>query len=600
MRPLVLCLLLTTIAAADLLRICDRFSPHDLDGDGVAEITSLRVELPPAELDAPLLLVVVEARLLDASEHEDLRPSLATFCADLTRDGWRPALVAAELYRGPEHQDGRSLLALRRVFQEVDAHDPDFAGAVLVGSFPEALLVRSYNWRKKGRVVCRKGAPDQRVYTDVPYLRTVPEPVAMRCELVLADLDGHWEERYIQPRVRLPTLVSVFPDGVPAGGGPCEDFQRGGVVFEDLFYVNDGHFDTRELLGADGEVIGLAVEPLDAFENAECTAADKALGNPLARPDIGVSRIDASHVALRVRDDLRGVDGAGLLDDEGRPQRIELEGEAPHPFEVWEPDPALERRLLREYFARNHAWRSGAFRDAFRPAAISHDLGNGWGTVRAAHAAWAESAQPEADRGRRASLLDYVRWLKEPAALRDVRAHSDCYGSVFAKVSRGALHEACGGPVWGWSRKGNALVPQLHPSKADFPLYRSLWENGALPRGGALYLHTGCDGVSPAGARTEAYDAPGYGFWQGAECLLFYADALALLGRAKVFYDAPRGFSEVLAEGGTMGDAWRRYFELEGAAQSARQVGGGIGRKRAYFWSVVGDWTLRLVEPEDR
>jgi len=83
----------------------------------------------------------------------------------------------------------------------------------------------------------------------------------------------------------------------------------------------------------------------------------------------------------------------------------------------------------------------------------------------------------------------------------------------------------------------------------------------------------------------------------GAEALLFYADGLALLGRAKVFYDEPRGFAETLGAGRSFGDAWRRYFELESAAGSWHEVGDDIGRKRAYFWSVIGDWTLTLKSP---
>jgi hypothetical protein len=70
---------------------------------------------------------------------------------------------------------------------------------------------------------------------------------------------------------------------------------------------------------------------------------------------------------------------------------------------------------------------------------------------------------------------------------------------------------------------------------------------------------------------------------------------LALVGRAKVFYDEPRGFYEAVAQGHPFGEGWRRYFETEAAAKDVNEVGGGIGRKRAYFWSVLGDWTLRLV-----
>ena len=66
-----------------------------------------------------------------------------------------------------------------------------------------------------------------------------------------------------------------------------------------------------------------------------------------------------------------------------------------------------------------------------------------------------------------------------------------------------------------------------------------------------------------------------------------------MMGRAKVFYDSPRGFGAALAEGGTVGHAWARYFDEETRSTWAR-AGDDIGRKRSYFWSVLGDWTLRL------
>jgi hypothetical protein len=84
---------------------------------------------------------------------------------------------------------------------------------------------------------------------------------------------------------------------------------------------------------------------------------------------------------------------------------------------------------------------------------------------------------------------------------------------------------------------------------------------------------------------------------QGAEALLFFGNGLALVGRAKVFYDEPPGFCEALGAGATFGDAWRRGFEIEAAATDWDHVGGDIGRKRMLFWSVLGDFTLRLERP---
>ncbi len=87
-----------------------------------------------------------------------------------------------------------------------------------------------------------------------------------------------------------------------------------------------------------------------------------------------------------------------------------------------------------------------------------------------------------------------------------------------------------------------------------------------------------------------------YGLRQGAESLLFFGNGLALVGRAKVFYDEPRGFAATLADGKTFGAAWAKYFDLESRAKRWGEVGGDIGRKRCYFWSVLGDCSLRLKQ----
>lgn len=567
--------------------LCRQYSGLDINADGEAEILGLRPLRPALDVkEGPLVAVLVEARLISQDADGQVWARLSRYAEDLAADGFSVWLVEAQVYAGPRHQDGQSLLALRRFLKAVRGAEPGLAGAVLVGAFPEAFLVRNYNWRRQDPIVLRKGQPDEQAY-QAPYLRTVPEPVAMRCELILSDLDGRWEEAYIQPRTRLKTLLAVYPDGVPALGGPARDWEWGHVDYEDFFYANDGHFEVREILGPDGKVSGLDIKIRDDFENSECAAQDLERPNPMALPDLSISRINARGVALSPK--------KGLLDDQGRPKSLELEkGQGPKRMtEMWEFDPALERQLLIEYFDRNHRFRQGEFAAQWRPAAIACDLGNGFGEARKAQEAWAK-ADDQGERSSRATIADYVRWLRRPAVLRDIRAHSDPWGSEFHKVPAESLDAAIGGPIWAWHRRGDTLVNTLGgQGKADFPLYRTLWANG-LPEGASFYYHNGCDGISPAGWDSKPYSDPGYGFAQGGESLLFYGQGLALVGRAKVFYDAPREFYETLAAGRTFGEAWRRYFELESAAEDHEQVGGGIGRKRAYFWSVLGDWTLRL------
>jgi hypothetical protein len=114
---------------------------------------------------------------------------------------------------------------------------------------------------------------------------------------------------------------------------------------------------------------------------------------------------------------------------------------------------------------------------------------------------------------------------------------------------------------------------------------------------GSIWLYTSCEGTKVAGAETLPYNHPDYGHWQGAECFLFHISGLALIGRSKVFYDEPREMWSVLGEGGTMGDVWRHYFEVE-ADDAGLFTDNDIGRKRAYFWNILGDPTVRVAEAE--
>ncbi len=616
-------------AASFLEQTCAEFSPYDLDRDGTAEISSIR-PLPDADPVGagaarggkkvkPLVLVLVQADLLQplpagAGPAPDLRPVLDGYLRDLRFSGWRAAAVSTRLYAGKRHQDGRIILALRRFLQKIRKHDPRFAGTVLVGHFPDAFLVRTYNWRRKTPLVLNRGKPYEKKFEKpVPYLRTVPEPVATRCDLILGDLDGRWERCYVEPREHLSSVIAAFPGGVPARGGISRDFEIGSVAFEDFFYVNDGHFDLRRITDKPAprpnaakprppapRPVAVDFQPLDCCRDHECSPADLQRPNPIARPEILVSRIDPRGIALRPKRTLRGIDGKGLLDARGRPQTVTFRDAAhvPRWLSVWEHDPALERRLLAEFFQRDHRYRQGAFAAAFRPAAISCGLPNGYDAALKAARCWRRPDPAACRIGPKATLLDLVEWLKQPAVLRDWRAHSDPWGSSFGKCDLSALTLAAGGQPWSWSKSGRTLTPSLHDAcrsgKADFALYRTLWENHVLPAGACIYMDDGCNGISPEHAADRPYNDPEYGYWQGAQALLFSTGGLALIGRAKVFYDAPRGFYAALAAGETVGGAWRRYFELESQARSMAEVGGGIGRKRAYFWSVLGDWTVRL------
>jgi hypothetical protein len=599
-----------------LTELCEQFTGFDQNGDGQVEITRLQVRAEISQMqdraepqaEAPRVLILCEARLLAPDSRVEAAPSLAPelkrMVADLGEEGWAAALIEVELPASQAHRDGRVLLGLREFLRAVAKAGP-LDGVILVGRFPDAFLVRTVNWRKNEALTLHKGKPEQRSWATTRFVRRVPEPVADRCDIVLADLDGNWEELYIGPRVKLPATYAVFEGAIPANGGLAVDVQSSGVAFEDCFHLPDGRLEISET-SVDGETrYWVSLHDRDA--DLECAPSDSAFINRISQPDIFVSRIDAHGIALSPNAEIQDMHGKRLLDENGKPQSLEFADANSLPSwsgAIWSFDPQLERALLRDYFDRNHAYRSGAAELAFRPASIACELGSGYSVMKAAAPEWKGLSEEAADLRGKPTLVDFVAWLQLPAVLRTVRAHSDSWGSVFGKAPAAELDAVFasterGAPL-SWTPRGTQLIPSLRQAagggKLDFFLLRSLWQTELVSAQSALYLHTGCQGISPPGASTLAFDHPNYGRRGGGESLLFYGRGLAMLGRAKVFYDEPRGFAQELAAGRTIGHAWARYFDAE-ARVSWANAGGDIGRKRAYFWSVLGDWTLRLQRP---
>ena len=252
------------------------------------------------------------------------------------------------------------------------------------------------------------------------YVRRVPEDVAHRADLVLADLDGRWEDVYVQPRARLEAVTAAYTGVIPAAGGPCVDLERRDVEFEDFFHVSDGTLEMSRRGDAEGEHAGWSLV-LDDRAGGRAGAVrpqtaqrDRAAGH-LRRP------LDARGVALRPRADLVGVGGEGLLDEEGRPQTVQFASakEVPQWIKVWEHDPVLERRLLAEYLDRNHAYRTDTADVVRRPASISHGFGSGLRAIGRAADDWAAAATAAPTRLAsvigQLSLERFVEWMGYPA-----------------------------------------------------------------------------------------------------------------------------------------------------------------------------------------
>jgi hypothetical protein len=579
----IVCLAAAAVGQTTPAEIARAFAPHDVDGDGVVEIRTLEVVAEKGAAPAPLVAIVVEGRLWRATESAPaLRERLARFGDDLANEGSRSLMVAADVHDGPPHQDGRTVLGLRRLLQRLHARAP-LTAVVFVGHFPDALLVRTCNWRRNEPL--QLPGKDQRpvaIDAKTTNVRCVPEIVAHRCDLVLADLDGDWERVYVPGPAALPSVTAVFGDNVPDAGGPATAMQVGELRVVDAFHVRDG------AAVVDGDAFTVRLDAAD--RDHECTADDRALGNPLARPEIAVSRLDARGVAASPDRD--------ALDAAGRPRAVAAGGKKAI---AWQPDAALELQLLVEYLDRNHAFRTTPMpKERHKPAAFGHELGAGFDSLRAAAPAWREFAEAGYDVHERADLVQLTRWLQRPAVLRILRVHSDPWGGMCAATDPAALAMTAG-VAWHWSLAADRLVPSWGAHKngrADFAFYRSLWQHQLLPEQPFLLVHTGCEALSPPGAVEHSFDHAAYGQRAHAESLLFFTPCLAIVGRAKVFYDEPRGFSEALGAGATFGTAWQRYFAIESTAANWGEVGDDIGRKRTYFWSVVGDCTLRLPKAQ--
>lgn len=584
-------------AQSPLADVVKAFAPCDINGDGIAEVKRLEWLVEAGDPKAPLVVIVVERRLIDLPDEvrnartrfgpepaDELRERVLRYATDVASSGFHAVLIDADLHGGPPHQDGRTVLGLRRLFQRLHKQAA-MAGAVLVGHFPDALLVRTCNWRRNEPLSLpgKDGKPVE-IDAKTTNVRCVPEIVAHRCDIVLADLDGAWEDVYVPGPAVLPSVTAVFGEQVPDAGGACVAMQSGELKVVDVFHVRDG------AAVADREAFALALDAAD--RDHECSAADKALENPLTQPEIAISRIDARGIGLECSAESfsRGFFEYAVQDPDPVPAEPQERKVA------WMPCCGWERSFLIDYFDRNHAFRTRSLSmEQKKPASVSHGLGSGLASLRAADPAWREFAEAgyEIDAP---DLLAVMHWLQRPAVLRTLRAHSDPWGAEFAPTDPAALAKELGTP-WAWVRDGERFVPSWNGHKggrADYAFYRALHDKRVLPANPYLLIHTGCEAMSPPGSVEHAYDDEQYGLRAHAESILFFTPCLAIVGRAKVFYDEPRGFCEALAAGATFGDAWRRYFAIEAQAKDWNEVGDDIGRKRSYFWSVIGDWTLRL------
>jgi len=593
--------------------IMTRYRNYNINGESSPEIISLdyanfenAADSIPS--DGRLVLVLIEPRILGPiaglNPTDDLSARLLRFKGDLRAEGYHSRFILTNVYRGNINQDGRTVIAIRRFLREVKAAHPNLEGIVMVGSFPETAVLRRWIWAPSFEQDVM-GA-----HRTGQYLALYPELVDTRTDIILSDLTGNWEALYREADFHLQGIIA-YPDAstaahpwasggyVNTGDFSSSIFRIDDLVFRDVFYIDDATATILEHRNSPSQLLKIHVD--SALRNPEIAIDDSTRANKIARPDISVSRINALNIAVDPDPSLHGTDGHTFLDANGNPQTVASAANivpANQTGFFTFRNPVLERRLYCSFFDRNHRFRVGAFGNLpFRVGAIS-------GTTEFNPDSYAGLLNNASNSFlpaivvHDANLADYVNFYKQPSTFKYVIAHSSMWNSGFRDTATPVqITAVVGGNPVRWVKFGNEYRPSYDGlgGTADLFIHRAMWHNNTLKDAGAsITVHGGCDVNSAYGTSDYPYQSPYYAGWQNAEGILFFTNSVALLARAKVFNDSPWGFPEGFRNNdrANVGMAFKNYYENQsndvGVATDYAQ------NKRAYNWSINGDWTVRL------
>ncbi|MEN6621145.1 MAG: hypothetical protein ABFD50_06330, partial [Smithella sp.] len=481
--------------------IVNAYNVYDLDADGIPEIESLKFisfenPLEPVGTFQKFVIVLVEQRLLGTIpgsrySSADLTQRLQRLKGDLVSEGYQARFLEMRTYSGPVHQDGKTLLAIREFFKQVRGTFFGFCGAILVGSFPESMIVRTW--------------PDWRTLTEPGEIKelgkTFPAGTkiyniglgihAYRSEIVLSDLNGNWRNLYNQQNpamhgcVFVPSSEQILPDNKVLLTCTTGNYYISQNFYHDFFWIRDDEWQEISRTAADIQVI-ITLK----LQDPELNPADRTQPNTITRPEISVSRINARNIATNP--DPR------LIDQNGKPKRCPITSGVSTDMLKWTRDPNLERTLLIEYFDRNHAFRSGRYsNENLRLSKITYELG-----LYAVNQGLDGINVPDKDREDvfDASLKDMAKWLKKSQTIRGIGTHASDDTSYFRNDSDYAsLEVEAGGNPWRWVQQNGEYVPSFDGHyTADLHFYRTIWENkitqGVCP---SFFLHCGCDVNTP-------------------------------------------------------------------------------------------------------
>lgn len=589
--------------STDFLSILKSFDNFSISNDSDPEIESLNLlpfESTIEELDISkkLVLVLVESRLLESIPDStyspiDLLKRLYSFKTDLKREGFQSRFIETKIHTGKQHKDGKLLLAIREFFRTVSTTYEKFEGAILVGSFPEAMIVRTWLRPEKSAFTVPSENASFPAGTLAYHVGACVH--GYRSEIVLANLSGNWENIYhstntVNCGIFKPDSEQMLPARWTKVTCKRGNYRQDSMTFEDFFWLKDDEWRV-DSQSQDSITLMMNSNQLDstraAFNqmNSELGTNDRLSTNAIAQPDIIISRINARHIATNP--------DSSLLDSHGKPAHAAFNDTISTDIFNWKHNADLERKLLIDYFDRNHAFRSGKFSsNGTTISNIAYDFGlesvnDGFLGINASK-----------DELHNASLLDFVRWLKRPATIRGIGAHTSGRSSsmtVFRNDNFAQIEIESGGSPWRWIQKDSEFIPSfegLHT--ADLNLYRTLYENKILQNANpSFFLHAGFDANSPDKADSVPYNSPEYGACQTSEGILFFLNGLSVLSRSRMFPEGPNGFGFGFgsSDEAHLGDGWREYFRKE--SDNTALAKNPTDRKRSYLWNILGDWTLR-------
>lgn len=562
--------------------------------------------------NARLAIVLIEKRLLNAvpspTPQQELLPRLERHKYDLLAEGINSRFIIAEVYKGPIEQDGKTVLMLRRMLQFIRTVYPNLEGITLVGNFPETALVRRYPWAHEIGLTDKIGG----VSKPHKYCFTIcSEFIDTRSDIVLSDLTGNWDAIYHEsinvedilawPDTRLERIKWHNGHYINTNRLTSTEFEVKSTNYKDVFFINDSTYNI--VTQRNDQRPYLEVNLQLNINSPELSNIDRGKPNPIAMPDISVGRINPYHVAVDPNQFFADASDNNYFDSSGKPKSVKWKNGTPlnenDPYAISNYfNPILERRMINDYFDRNHKFRTGQYAHlGFRAGAIAtKDFSAAGGANFLSPAFQSHPQTPVIIEN--ATLPQYARFLKQPIVLRSIHVHSDGVNSQFSNnYSVAEMNQICGNVPYRWVRKADRIVPEYASAgamvDANVFIHRTLWEYGMYAGAGqSITLHAGCS-VNASSGGTMSYTDASYAKHQNAEGQLFFGNCVALLCRAKVFFDDLDGFSASIGiEQNNVGKAFKDFYNH--CSQDAAVANNYPDCKRSYNWSIVGDWSLRL------